>query len=72
MSVNKEEFGGLSSELARMMGFGRARAIAIKKRANEGKSIPTDPIITDDDFKCDAEQVGVDKDGVVRKSSKPR
>ena len=63
-----EEFGGLSREAARAMGFGRARALAVALRKRMGKSLPTDPEITDDDLRCDAEQVSVDESGNVTKS----
>jgi hypothetical protein len=70
MNDKETKFGGLSWEAAKMMGFNRARALAVIMRANAGESLQTDPVLTTDDLRCDAEQIEVDEDGVVRKSTK--
>lgn len=67
----QEKYGGLDFETARLFGLGRAEAVAVKIRADAGQALPGDPVLTDDDFRCDAEQVEISKDGKVRKSSKP-
>lgn len=66
----KEAFGGLDFETAKAMGLGRARAVAIGRRTIGLGNNPEsgEPILTADDFRCDAEQAEVDEKGVVRKS----
>lgn len=54
----------LDFELRKQMGFGRARAI--NDRINGGGKT------TNDDFRCDAEQVEIGKDGRVVKSHSSR
>lgn len=57
---NNKEYGGLSDETARQMGFGRARAVAEARRPGSR--------LTADDFRCDAEQVEIDRKGRIIKS----
>lgn len=71
MADENSEFGGLSRDVAKLMGFGRARAVAAGIRAARGERLPTDPEIVPDDFRCDAEQLEIDKNGDVRKSAPP-
>jgi hypothetical protein len=71
MADENSEFGGLSWDVAKLMGFGRARAVAVGRRTKLGKPLPNDPLIIDDDFRCDAEQVEVGKSGRITKSPPP-
>jgi hypothetical protein len=61
-----EEFGGLSPEITRLMGIGRARAIADAQRIVKGEESLHG--LTENDFRCDAEQIEVDGRGVITKS----
>jgi hypothetical protein len=54
----------ISFELRKMMGIGRSRAVD-DAMTGGGATTP-------DDFRCDAEQVEIDEDGVVRKSRPSR
>jgi len=71
MTDENSEFGGLSRDAAKLMGFGRARAVAAGIRTKLGRPLPNDPLIIDDDFRCDAEQLEIDKKGNIRKSAPP-
>ena len=64
MSKNKEQPAPISFSLRKMMGLGRSRAI--------DDAMTGGGVTTPDDFRCDAEQVEIDEDGVVRKSRPPR
>lgn len=61
----------LSFETLKAIGFNRARAIAVRRRCINSKRLPTDLLLTEDDFRCDAEQVEIDRSGTVRKSPPP-
>ncbi len=62
------QFGGLDFETAKAMGLGRSKAIAVMRRKMAGKQLPNDPELYPNDFRCDAEQVSIDKHGKVKKS----
>lgn len=55
---------GLDFDVARAMGFNRSRAI--------NQFVNKEGEIVLDDFRCDAERVDVDKNGIVRKSNPPK
>jgi hypothetical protein len=61
----------LSWDVAKLMGFKRARAVAVGRRKKLGRPLPNDPLITEDDFRCDAEQVEVERSGRITKSPPP-
>jgi len=63
--MNKEnQEAPISFDLRKMMGIGRSRAVY--------DAMTGGGAITPDDFRCDAEQVEIDEEGVVRKSRPPR
>jgi len=63
---NQDDFGGLPRDVAKLLGFGRARAIADGQRVTRGEKSRYG--LTPDDFRCPAEQVEVDLEGKVTKS----
>lgn len=67
MTTEKHRGGKGSTEMERLMGGNRSRAINAIIEANATGHNPYGLIA--DDFRCGAEQVEIGRDGIVRKSS---